>query len=162
MISKFYINILISDYFVVTLVTKKLCHAVHCTYSIEETKELSPSLYYSESMGVNICKRPSLYSDKHGGVKVKYNNKFTNNPSAYITNLPHMVRYTHPEHIWICHHILLSDWILYISVCKHQRCISIHLRSPRVLHTCCDRLHQNRHELNHSLSLTKNHITAGE
>ena len=43
---------------------------MHCTYSIEETKELSLSLY-SDSMGVNIGKRPSLYSDKHGGVKVK-------------------------------------------------------------------------------------------
>ena len=26
---------------------------------------------YSDSMGFNIGKRPSLYSDKHGGVKVK-------------------------------------------------------------------------------------------
>ena len=37
---------------------------------IEEKKEISPSLY-SDSMGVYIGKRPSLYSDKHGGVKVK-------------------------------------------------------------------------------------------
>ena len=43
---------------------------MHFTYSIEETKELSLSLY-SDSMGVNKGKRPSLYSDKHGGVKVK-------------------------------------------------------------------------------------------
>ena len=45
---------------------------MHCrpTYSIEETKELSLSLY-SDSIGVNKGKRPSLYSDKHGGVKVK-------------------------------------------------------------------------------------------
>ena len=57
-IFKFYIDILICD------------HAVRYTYSIEETKELSLSLY-SDSMGVNIGKRPSLYSDKHGGVKVK-------------------------------------------------------------------------------------------
>ena len=42
---------------------------MHCTYSIEETKELSLSLY-SDSMGVNKGKRPSLYSDRHGGVKV--------------------------------------------------------------------------------------------
>ena len=45
---------------------------MHCTYFIEETKELSLSLY-SDSMGVNIGERPSLhvYSDKHGDVKVK-------------------------------------------------------------------------------------------
>ena len=43
---------------------------MHCTNSIEETKELSLSLY-SDSIGVNKGKRPSLYSDKHGGVKVK-------------------------------------------------------------------------------------------
>ena len=43
---------------------------MHCTYSIEETKELSLSLY-SDSIGVNKGKTPSLYSDKHGGVKVK-------------------------------------------------------------------------------------------
>ena len=49
--------------------TKNYYHAVHCTHSIEETKELSLSLY-SDSMGVNKGKRPSLYSDKHGGVKV--------------------------------------------------------------------------------------------
>ena len=42
---------------------------MHCTNSIEETKELILSLY-SDSMGVNKGKRPSLYSDKHGGVKV--------------------------------------------------------------------------------------------
>ena len=36
---------------------------MHFTYSIEETKELSLSLY-SDSMGVNIGKRPSLRADK--------------------------------------------------------------------------------------------------
>ena len=51
---------------------EKLYHAVRCTYSIEEIKELSLSLF-SDSMGVNMGKRPSLYSDKHGGVKVKSN-----------------------------------------------------------------------------------------
>ena len=49
---------------------------MHCTYSIEETKELSLSLY-SDSMVVNIGKRPSLYSDKHGGVKVKEDEPLT-------------------------------------------------------------------------------------
>ena len=44
---------------------------MHSTYSIEETKELSLSLY-SDIMRVNIGKRLSLYSDKHGGVKVKF------------------------------------------------------------------------------------------
>ena len=49
---------------------QKLYHVVLYTYFIEETKEtyLSP---YSDSMGFNQSKRPSLYSDKHGGVKVK-------------------------------------------------------------------------------------------
>ena len=44
---------------------------MHCTYSIEETKELTLSLY-SDSIGVNKGKRPSLCSDKHVGVKVKH------------------------------------------------------------------------------------------
>ena len=43
---------------------------MHCTYSIEEAKELSLSLY-SDSMGVNIGKRLSLYSDNHGGGNMK-------------------------------------------------------------------------------------------
>ena len=68
-IFQFHINISICDCFVVTLIPK-LYHAVYRTYSIEETKELSLSLY-SDSMGVNAGKRPSLYSDKHGSVKVK-------------------------------------------------------------------------------------------
>ena len=41
---------------------------MHCTYSIEDIKLLSLSLY-SDSMGVNIGKWPSLYGNKHGGVK---------------------------------------------------------------------------------------------
>ena len=43
---------------------------MHCTYSIEETKDPCLSLY-SDSIGFNSGKRRSLYSDKHGGVKVK-------------------------------------------------------------------------------------------
>ena len=43
---------------------------MQCTYPIEETKGPCLSLY-SDSMGFNIGRRPSLYSDKHGGVKVK-------------------------------------------------------------------------------------------
>ena len=39
---------------------------MRCTYSIEETKEPCLSLY-SDSIGFNSGKRPSLYSDKHGG-----------------------------------------------------------------------------------------------
>ena len=58
-ISKFYINILICDYFVVTLIPKN--YTMLCIVPTP----------YSDSMGVNIGKGPSLYSDKHGGVKVK-------------------------------------------------------------------------------------------
>ena len=71
---------------------------MHCTYSIEETKELSLSLY-SDSMGVNIDKRLSLYSDKHGGVKVKFFDLYFH---LYFSHLP-----------------LLSVWVLSLKI-KHS------------------------------------------
>ena len=43
-----------------------------CTVLTRLKNQKSLACHYSDSMGFNRGKRPSLYSDKHGGVKVNH------------------------------------------------------------------------------------------